>query len=67
MKKCRVTIITAVDGQENTIVREGEMQLSTASAILIYREENAATRIYLEGEKANIERIGDYCFHFNMT
>ena len=60
MKKCRVTITTSVDGQENTIAKEGEMELSLASATLIYREENGATRIFVESEKAEIERIGDY-------
>ena len=60
MKKCRVTITTVVDGQENTITREGEMDLSLASATLIYREDNAATRIHLKDEKAEVERIGDY-------
>lgn len=66
MKKCRVTITTVVDGQENMIVREGEMELSTASATLVYREENAATRIYLEGEKVDIERIGDYTMRLHL-
>ena len=60
MKKCRVTITTSVDGQENTIAKEGEMELSLASATLIYREENGVTRIFVESEKAEIERIGDY-------
>ena len=60
MRKCRVTITTSVDGQENTIVKEGEMELSLASVTLIYREENAVTRIFVEAEKAEIERIGDY-------
>ena len=27
---------------------------------LIYREDNAATRIHLKDEKAEVERIGDY-------
>ena len=67
MRKCRVTITTTIDGQENTIVREGEMELSTASAVLIYREENAATRICLSGEQAEIERIGDYTMHLFLT
>lgn len=60
MRKCRVTITTVVDGQENTIAREGEMDISLGVATLIYREENAATRIHLENEKAEVERIGDY-------
>ena len=66
MKKCRVTITTVVDGQENTIVREGEMELSTLTTTLIYREENASTRIRLENERAEIERIGDYTMRLNL-
>ena len=66
MKKCRVTITTVVDGQENTITREGEMDLSLASATLIYREDNAATRIHLKDEKAEVERIGDYTMRLRL-
>lgn len=66
MKKCRVNITTVVDGQENSIVREGEMELSTLTTTLIYREENASTRIRLENERAEIERIGDYTMRLNL-
>ena len=66
MKKCRVTITTVVDGQENTITRMGEMEFSP-EVTLIYREENGATRIYLAGEKADIERIGDYTMHLYLA
>ena len=66
MRKCKVTITTRVDNQENTISRDGEMELSTASATLIYREENAATRICLAGEQAEIERIGDYTMRLHL-
>ena len=66
MRKCRVTITTVVDGQENTIAREGEMELFNTSATLIYREENAATRICLKGEQADIERIGDYTMRLHL-
>lgn len=67
MKKCRVTITTAVDGSEHTITREGEMELSIASATVIYREENASTRIRLDGECADIERVGDYTMKLHLV
>ena len=67
MKKCRVTITTVVDGQENTITREGEMELSVSSITLIYREENGSTRMHLEKECADIERIGDYTMRLHLV
>lgn len=66
MKKCRVTITTTVDDQEYTTVRDGEMEISVSSATLIYREENAATRIHFEGETAEIERMGDYSMRLRL-
>ena len=67
MKACRVTITTVADGRENSIVREGEMELSASKAILIYREENAAVRIQLEGETAQVERMGDYTLRLSLV
>ena len=67
IKKCRVTITTAVDGRETTIVREGEMDFSSDGIQLIYREENAATRICLKGETATVERIGDYTMRLQLS
>ena len=66
MNKCRVTITTSVDGQENTIARDGEMAISVNEAMLVYREENASTRIRLQGETAEIERIGDYTMRLGL-
>ena len=66
MKKCKVTITTSVDGQENTITRDGEMTLSMGEVTLVYREENGATRIHLQGESADIERIGDYTMRLGL-
>ena len=66
MQACRVTITTSVDGAENTINREGECLLSVFGCELRYREENAAIRILLKGETAEIERVGDYSLRLNL-
>ncbi len=66
MKKCKVTIITTVDGQESSIVREGEMTLSAGGACLRYREENALVCILLQGERAEISRNGDYSLFLHL-
>ena len=60
MKVCKVTISTKTDGQENTIVRDGEMDLSFSHVSIGYREENAIVSLRLQGENAEIERKGDY-------
>ena len=66
MKKCRLTIITVVDGQENSITREGEMELSVHSVRMQYAEENAVVRMQLQGETAEIERRGDYSLRLRL-
>lgn len=66
MQACKLTITTTVDGVENSIVREGEMELSLSKTLLRYREENAFILIQLEGECAEIERRGDYTLHLHL-
>ena len=66
MQTCRVTITTSVDGVEKTINRDGECMLSALSCELRYREENAAIRIVVKGETAEIERVGDYSLRLNL-
>ena len=66
MQACRMTITTSADGVENTIVREGKMELSLSEVILCYREENAFIRMRLQGENAEIERQGDYSLYLTL-
>ena len=67
MKACKVTITTMADGQENTIVRDGEMELSASKITLVYREPSAAVRMQLEGETAIVERMGDYTLRLHLS
>ena len=60
MQACKLSITTTADGVENSITREGEMELSLSQVSLRYREENALVCIRLQGESAEIERQGDY-------
>ncbi len=60
MQACRLTITTVADGNESTISRKGEFDLSLEKITVCYREENALVRITLQGEKAEMERRGDY-------
>lgn len=66
MKACKVTIITNTDGQENTVVRDGCMELSLSQVFITYQEENAVVTLRLQGENAEIERKGDYSLHLNL-
>lgn len=65
MQACQLTITTAADGNENTISRKGEFNLSLDNLTVCYREENALVSISLRGEEADMERRGDYdlCLH----
>lgn len=67
MKKCRLTITTIADGQENTITRDGEMDLLSQNIRLFYREENAAVYLQLQGETARVERQGDYSLRLYLV
>jgi uncharacterized beta-barrel protein YwiB (DUF1934 family) len=66
MKKCNLSITTVADAQENTIAREGEIEISSESIELFYREENAAVHLVLKGETALIERQGDYSLRLHL-
>lgn len=66
MKRCRLTIVTVVDGQETSITREGEMEFSTALISLRYTEENAVVSMQLQGEVATVERCGDYALRLRL-
>ncbi len=60
MKKCFLTIASAVDGKENTFSYEAELELSASSAVLRYMEEGGETELRFEKGEAQIERRGDY-------
>lgn len=60
MKKCFLTIVSAVDGKENTFSYEAELKLSASSAVLRYGEEGGETELCFEKGEARIERKGDY-------
>ena len=66
MKKCKLTITTTADGQESSILREGEMEITLTSVTLRYREENAYVFIVLQGERVEIERQGDYSLRLHL-
>ena len=66
MKACKVTIMTNADGQENTVVRDGSMELSFSCVSIVYQEENAIVSLHLQGENAEIERKGDYSLHLKL-
>lgn len=60
MKKCFLTIVSSVDGKENTFSYEAELELSASSAVLRYSEECGKTKLHFEKGEARIERKGDY-------
>ncbi len=59
-KICKLTIRTTVDGQESKVVRMGKLTVEEEKILLFYREENAQVQLLLCGDKATVERKGDY-------
>ena len=66
MKTCVLTITTTTDGQENTIIRKGEMQLALSGIYLRYKEESATVSLQIQGETAQMDRQGDYSLHLAL-
>ena len=60
MQDCYITITTEVDGNENTITRQGQWETSVNSVKLHYCEDNAQIFLQLVNGGAYIKRIGDY-------
>jgi uncharacterized beta-barrel protein YwiB (DUF1934 family) len=67
MKKCKLTITTVVDGQQSSIVRDGEVDASVQKVQLLYREENAVVCIQLHGDRAIVQRQGDYSLQLHLV
>lgn len=60
MQKCRFTIISAVDGEKNTAIKQGSIDIFEGTVILRYEEEAAKVCITLQMGKAHVVRQGDY-------
>ena len=66
MKKCSLTIVTAVDGQETNFSCEAEMELTPLSACLHYFQDGAETTVQFEKRTVTIQREGDYSMRLNL-
>ncbi|MBQ7879613.1 MAG: DUF1934 family protein [Clostridia bacterium] len=60
MHKCRITVASSADGQENGLVLSGELQLFGTTATLCYQDGDASVEIAVEKEQTVITRRGDY-------
>lgn len=67
MQACRLTITTVADGQENSIVRVGALDLAFGRVVVQYNEDQAKVCISLQGERAILERNGDYSLRLQLT
>ena len=66
MKLCQLNITTSADGVENSIVREGEMDLSFSDLRICYREDNALVFLQLKEGVTSIVRKGDYTLSLSL-
>ena len=60
MQTCKFTITTAVDGEENTLIKQGSIDFSQEGVVLRYEDEGAKVCIRLQKGKADVLRQGDY-------
>ncbi len=67
MQICKLTLLTAVDGQETKITRIGKIACEDGKIFLQYREENAQIHIMIKENCAVIERTGDYSLYLSLA
>ena len=60
MKTCVLTIVSSVDGKENTFSYEAKIEIGAGFVALYYEEDGANTQIRFEAGVASIVRTGDY-------
>ena len=63
VQACNFRITTTVDGQENTVLRSGQIEEVEDGFLLFYSEESANVTIRLGKGFAVIDRQGDYSLH----
>lgn len=66
MQSCFLTIVTSVDGKENTLSLDAEMELSPLSAVLRYRQGEGQICLRLREGCFFVERQGDYVLRFRF-
>ncbi len=66
MYTCKFAITTLVDGQENAMIRIGQLNISGGEISLMYQEESASVSIVLKKGIAVIDRRGDYSLHLTL-
>ena len=59
-QNCLIMISTKVDGKKSEYTVEGEVEILLRSAYLSYCENQSVVKVFLCGEKAEINREGDY-------
>ena len=60
MQNCRITVASSADGQENEIVRSGELAINGTAATLCYQDGQASVKIEVESGEMRVIRRGDY-------
>ncbi len=60
MKTCVVTIVSSVDGKENTFSYAAKIAFSAGLVTLYYEEDGATTQLSLTEGEARIVRTGEY-------
>ncbi len=66
MQTCYLTITSTTDGEERSFFLEGEWLSAKDSAKICYRDDEAAVTLFVQGERAEIERRGDYTFRLPL-
>ncbi len=62
MQACYLTITTTADGEESTVVKEGELSFGVRSTELRYKDGGSVVTLFAQGQSVTIDRQGDYSF-----
>ena len=66
MRKCSLTIVTTVDGQETSFSSEAELEGTLLFARLQYMQDGAKTILQFKDRKVFIQRKGDYSMQLHL-
>ena len=66
MEKCRLTIITTADGQDNRVFLDGEIEAKTQVIKVQYADNGAQVTLSVKNEEVFIEREGDYSLNLHL-
>ncbi len=66
MEKCRLTIITTAQEQENRVFLDGEIEVKANAVKIAYADKESQVTLLIKNEEVFIKRCGDYSLQLHL-